>query len=317
MTPIIRLDKITKKFRGKTAIDQLSFEIPRGVVAALLGDNGAGKTTAIRILLGLLPADAGEAEVLGMNSRTQGDEIRRRVGYVADRPPLYDWMTVEEHGWFAAGFYSNCYLSKYYEFVEHFELPLNRKIKELSKGMRSKVALALGMAHEPELLVLDEPTSGLDPLVRREFLESMVDVAAAGRTVLLSSHQITEVERVADLIIIIKQGKLLAVEKLEDLKLHTREMTVTLNNGATPYLADVPAQVICCRKHERQWQLLVRHLDESRLDAYQSHGPIRDLEVRTPNLEEIFVAYMRDDGLVGSPSAAGFASGKTSDERSS
>ncbi|HEY3963921.1 MAG TPA: ABC transporter ATP-binding protein [Planctomycetaceae bacterium] len=294
MTPVMRLDKVTKRYRGQLALDNVSFEIPPGVVVALLGENGAGKTTTLRILLGLTEPDSGEAEVLNLDSRKQGEEIRRRVGYVPERPTLYEWMTIAEHGWFAAGFYPSGYLAKYLELVKQFELPADRKIKQLSKGMRAKVALALGMAHEPELLILDEPTSGLDPLVRREFLESMVDVAAAGRTVLLSSHQIGEVERVADLIAIIKKGKLLAIEKLDDLKNDTRELTLTLNNGA-PYLSDVPGEVICGREHERQWRLLVRHLDETRLDSFRSLAQVRDLDVRTPNLEEIFVAYMRAD----------------------
>jgi ABC-2 type transport system ATP-binding protein len=294
MTPVVRLDKITKRYRRQLALDEVSLEVPSGVVVALLGENGAGKTTALRILLGLIRADSGEAQVLNLDSRRQGDEIRRRVGYVPERPTLYEWMTIVELGWFAAGFYPSGYLVKYRELVKQFELPPDRKIKELSKGMRAKVALALGMAHEPELLILDEPTSGLDPLVRRESLESMVDVAAAGRTVLLSSHQIGEVERVADMIAILKQGKLLAIEKLDDLKQHTRELTLTLNNGA-PYLSDVPGEVICGRAHDRQWRLLVRHLDESRLETFRSLAQVRDVDVRTPNLEEIFVGYMQAD----------------------
>jgi ABC-2 type transport system ATP-binding protein len=294
MTTIVRFNKVTKRYRGQTALDQVSFEIPAGVVVALLGENGAGKTTTIRILLGLTQPDAGESEVLQLDSRRQGEEIRRRVGYVPERPTLYEWMTIAEHGWFAAGFYPSGYLPRYRDLIKQFELPGDRKIKDLSKGMRGKVALALGMAHEPELLILDEPTSGLDPLVRREFLESMVDVAATGRTVLLSSHQISEVERVADIVVIIKQGKLLAIEKLDDLKNHTRELTLTLNNG-TPLLSDVPGDVIFGREHERQWRLLVRHLDENRLELFRSLAQVRDLEIRTPNLEEIFVGYMRSD----------------------
>ena len=294
MSHVLRLNEITKRYRNQLALERVSLEVPPGVVVALLGENGAGKTTAIKILLGLVGADSGQSEVLKLDSRTQGDEIRRLVGYVPERPSLYEWMTVAEIGWFAAGFYRTGYLAKYRDLVQQFELPADRKIKELSKGMRAKVALAVGMAHEPELLILDEPTSGLDPLVRREFLESMVDVAAAGRTVLLSSHQIGEVERVADMIAILKQGKLLAIEKLDDLKQHTRELTLTLNNGA-PYLSDVPGEVICGRAHDRQWRLLVRHLDESRLETFRSLAQVRDVDVRTPNLEEIFVGYMQAD----------------------
>lgn len=294
MNSVVSLKKVTKRYRRQLALDNVSLEVPPGVVVALLGENGAGKTTTLRVLLGLVEADSGEAEVLKLDSRTQGEEIRRRVGYVPERPILYEWMTIAEIGWFAAGFYPSGYLQKFRELVQHFELPADRKVKELSKGMRAKLALALGMAHEPELLILDEPTSGLDPLVRREFLESMVDVAAAGRTVLLSSHQIGEVERVADIIAILKQGKLVAIERLDDLKNHTRELTLTLTNGA-PYLSDVPGEVISGRGHDRQWRLLVKHLDESRLETFRSLAQVRDVEVRTPNLEEIFLGYMRTD----------------------
>ena len=294
MSHVLRLNEITKRYRNQLALERVSLEVPPGVVVALLGENGAGKTTAIKILLGLVGADSGQSEVLKLDSRTQGDEIRRLVGYVPERPSLYEWMTVAEIGWFAAGFYRTGYLAKYRDLVQQFELPADRKIKELSKGMRAKVALAVGMAHEPELLILDEPTSGLDPLVRREFLESMVDVAAAGRTVLLSSHQIGEVERVADIVAILKQGKLLAVERLDDLKSQTRELTLTLNNGA-PYLSDVPGQVISRREHDRQWRLLVRNLDENRLESFRSLAQVRDVEVRSLSLEEIFVGYMGAD----------------------
>ena len=292
MTAVLRLQNITKRYRDQLALDNVSLEVPPGVVVALLGENGAGKSTALKILLGLIEADAGEAEVLGRNSKTHGDEIRRLVGYVPERPTLYEWMTVAEIGWFAAGFYPTGYLRRYSDLIEQFELPENRKIKALSKGMRAKVALSLAMAVEPQLLVLDEPTSGLDPLVRREFLESMVDVAATGRTVLLSSHQMSEVERVADIVVIIKQGKLLAVEKLADLKNDTRELTLTLNNG-TPYLADVPGEVICHRKRDRQWRVLVKHLDEARLESFRALDHIRDVEIHTPSLEEIFISYMQ------------------------
>ena len=232
MKRIIRLKNVSKHYGRQTALDKVSLEVPPGVVFALLGENGAGKTTAIRILLGLTEPDDGTAEVLGMDSRTQGLEIRRSVGYVPERPTLYDWMTVAEVGWFAAGFYGDDYESRYREFAQGFELPLDRKIKALSKGMRAKVALSLAMAREPQLLVLDEPTSGLDTLVRREFLESMVDLTASGQSVLLSSHQIGEVERLSDIVAIVRDGRLLLVEPLDRLKAEMWQLTFTLTDSA-------------------------------------------------------------------------------------
>jgi ABC-2 type transport system ATP-binding protein len=209
MNPVIRFQNTSKRYGKTVALDDVSFDIPAGVVCAVLGANGAGKSTAIRLLLGLDDLDSGSTEVLGMNSRTHALEIRSRVGYVADQPPLYDWMTVGEIGWFATGFYPTGYQAQYDSLLRKFDLDEAQKISGLSKGMRAKVALSLAMAHRPELLILDEPTSGLDPLVRREFLESMIDVSAEGRTVLLASHQVSEVERVADMVAILLNGKLI------------------------------------------------------------------------------------------------------------
>jgi ABC-2 type transport system ATP-binding protein len=274
------------------ALDHVSFQVPPGVVFALLGENGAGKTTAIRIMLGLLEASSGQAEVLGLASEKQGLEIRRRVGYVPERPTLYEWMTVSEIGWFTAGFYGHGYLAEYERLVSGFGLPVRRRLKALSRGMRAKVSLALAMAHDPELLVLDEPTSGLDALVRREFLESMVDRAAVGKTVFLSSHQIGEVERVADVVAIIRRGKLMLVERLDELKARTRQVTLTLGDGDSEP-PELPGQILSRRRRARQWQLLVGGASEGALTALGGHPAVEAIQVHAPNLEEIFVGYMR------------------------
>ena len=225
---VIRVDGLIKRYRGQTAVDGLSLEVPEGSVFGLLGENGAGKTTTIQALLGLIQPDAGRLEVLGLDPSRQGFEVRRRIGYVPEAPVLYDWMTVAEIGWFAAGVPPRRrrdrpagYQARYAELTRGFELPAKRKIKALSKGMRAKVSLSLALASDPPLLILDEPTSGLDVLVRREFLESMVDLAGAGRTVLLSSHQIGEVERVASHVALLHQGKLILAEPLDELKART------------------------------------------------------------------------------------------------
>jgi ABC-2 type transport system ATP-binding protein len=294
MDPIIRLTKLSKHFGEQKALDEVSLEVPRGTVFALLGENGAGKTTAIRIMLGLLRQNSGQAEVLGLDSGRQGLEIRRRVGYVPERPALYDWMTVEEIGWFTAGFYANGFLTEYSRLASQFALPVKQKIKTLSKGMRAKVVLALAMAHQPELLVLDEPTSGLDVLVRHEFLENMVDRAAAGQTVFLSSHQIVEVERVADIVAILRNGKLTLVERLDELKADTRKLTVTLKDGhSTP--PDLGIQVISQQCKRRQCQMIARGADQAKLTALRNHEAVEQIDVHSATLEDIFVAYMRQD----------------------
>ena len=304
MASVIRLSQICNRFGREVALDEVTFEVPPGVVFALLGENGAGKTTAIRIMLGLAEPDAGHAEVLGLLSAEQGLEIRHRVGYVPERLSLYDWMTVGEIGWFTAGFYGNGFLPEYRRLVSQFGLPEGKKIKGLSKGMRSKVALSLAMAHQPELLVLDEPTSGLDALVRREFLESMVDRAAGGQTVFLSSHQIGEVERAADIVAILRKGKIVLIERLDELKVRVRQVTITLADEATAP-PELSGTILSQRRRGRQWQALVRDPDLEAIAAINGTGAVHGVDVHTPSLEEIFVAYMQSNGDdVGEKAAA-------------
>ena len=302
MAAVIRFHEVSKRYGAEVALDRFSLDVPAGSVFALLGENGAGKTTAIRILLGLADPDSGQSEVLGLSSARQGLEIRRRVGYVPERPTLYEWMTVDEIGWFVAGFHGEGFLPEYRRLAERFALPSRRKIKSLSKGMRSKVALSLAMAHDPEVLVLDEPTSGLDALVRREFLESMVDRAATGKTVFLSSHQIAEVERVADIVAILHRGRLAIVERLDELKAAVCEVTFTMNNGAAP--PNLPGEVLFRRQRARQWQVLVRTAAEDCLAALGANPGVHSVEARVPSLEEIFVAYMQQGGDPGAENIA-------------
>jgi ABC-2 type transport system ATP-binding protein len=296
MNPIIQVDQVTKRFGRHTAVDAMSLEIPPGCVFALLGENGAGKTTLVRMIMGLATPDMGRVSVFGLDSARHGEQIRRRVGYVPERPTLYEWMTVSEIGWFTAGFYGESFEQHYRNLIDKYRVPADRKINQMSKGMRAKVSLSLAMAHQPELLVLDEPTSGLDTLVRREFLESMVDLAADGRTVLLSSHLIGEVERVADFVAIVRDGKLLAVERLDELKRTTRELTVTMQaaGGTVPPLA---GRVLRSEHRGKQWQILVRDVvDDAQIDRLTDSENVIAIESRTPSLEEIFVAYMQSNG---------------------
>ena len=297
MTVFSRLTNVTKKYGKQVALDNVSLEIPSGVVFALLGENGAGKSTTIKILMGLEPQTSGTAEVLGIDCRKQGDLIRRKCGYIPESPVLYDWMTVSEIGWFTAGFYDEQFFPKFLQMAASYELPLEKKTGTLSKGGRAKVALALAMASEPQLLVLDEPTSGLDTLVRRQFLESMVDVAATGRTVLLSSHQIAEVERVADHVAIINKGKLLANDTLDNLKSQFERWVVTFS-GADNALPELNTRIIL---HEgvggRRQQLTVHRPDPESLWKLRDHTGVNDVEVHTPTLEEIFVSLLKQQKL--------------------
>lgn len=295
MDHIIQFENVTKEFGKHKALNGVSYEVPRGVVFALLGENGAGKTTSIRTMLGLETPTTGTVNVLGLNSQKQGLAVRRQIGYVPEQPSLYDWMTIGEIGWFTAGFYPDGFLANFYKLMEAADLPLKKKIKSLSKGMKAKVSLALAMAHTPDLLILDEPTSGLDTLVRRNFLESMVDVAADNRTVFLSSHQIPEVERVADIVGIMNGGKLLVCEPLEHLKSRLEQWTITLNPGTSqlPAVVHDNLNVLFHENDGRQVKLTVSHPANDALWQLREHPAIAEIAVHVPSLEEIFVTFIR------------------------
>ena len=297
---VIRFDDVTKSFGSQMALDGVSYEVPAGKVFALLGENGAGKTTSIKSILGMCDPSRGRVSVLGMHPSAASFDIRKQIGYVPEQASLYDWMTVKDAGWFAAGFYPSGYQAEYDRLTDCYGLPPTQKIKNLSKGMRAKVILAMAMAHKPPLLILDEPTSGLDTLVRREFLESMVDMTASGQTVYLSSHQIPEVERVADIVAIMKQGRLLLVEELSTLKDTSREVIITFEDRVNARC--IPGNCVHYRAQGRQLVCMVRSDNEEPLYRLQEDADVRTVDVRRPSLEDIFVAYVRANGSELPPS---------------
>lgn len=304
MSETISVSGLEMRFPGCDALRGVDLKVPKGSVFALLGENGAGKTTLIRILTGFQKQTAGTALVCGFDPAIAPLEIRKRIGYVSDAPALYDWMKVDEIGWFTASFYPDGFLDRYIESIKHFEVPGSRKIRLLSKGQRAKVALALALAHDPELLILDEPTSGLDPHVRREFLESMVDRAVAGRTVLLSSHQISEVERVADSVAILHQGKFKLVDTMTKLKESISEVTITLEDP----LATLPSlggnsEILSEQTEGRQRRWIVRGFDAKARELIESRSGVIAIRTRPASLDEIFIACTR--GIVSPPSDDG------------
>jgi len=286
----IVIDRIHVRFRGKAALDGFTLRVPRGAIYALLGDNGAGKSTSMKVLTGQLPPDRGSAAILGLDCWAKASDLRHRVGYVPDRPKLYDWMSVTEIGWFAAGFYHAGFANRYEEWVDRLRLDRKKKLKDLSKGGYARVSLALALAPDPEVLLLDEPTSGLDLITRREFLAGLVDFAAEGRTVLISSHSIAELERTASHAAFVKDGKVILAAPLESLRSRFRQITYRCDG-----LAPDPASI--GKVHEtirvgRSAQFLIQDPDPNLLDAVRDLPNVSDFEDRPVGLEEIYAALM-------------------------
>ncbi len=294
MSDIIEVEGLAMHFRGCQALRNVDLAIPRGSVFALLGENGAGKTTLIRILTGFQSPTSGSVRILGLDPLKDALAIRRRIGYVSDTPALYQWMRIDEIGSFASAFYPEGFLDNYHDLITRYELPANRKIKHLSKGQRAKVALALAVSHDPELLILDEPTSGLDPLVRRAFLESMVERAARGRTVLLSSHQISEIERVADRMAIIHDGHVRLQGTLSDMRNDVVELTFSVTDPlAVLPVVERNVEVLSEQKSGRQVRWIALSGDDSVEKTVSDWPGVHSVRSRPANLEELFVACTR------------------------
>jgi ABC-2 type transport system ATP-binding protein len=290
MESVIATHALTKRFSGRAVVDRVDLAVPRGAIYALLGDNGAGKSTTIRMLTGLLPADAGRAEVLGKDCWSHAIELRHRVGYVPERPRFYDWMTVQEIGKFTAGFHHAGFFHRYLSLVDKFRLGRAEKLGKLSKGGYAKVGLALALAPDPEVLVLDEPTSGLDLFIRREFLASMVELAGEGRTILISSHGIAEVERVASHVGFLAEGKLLLTAPIEELR--RRFVRVRLRyDGRVPEPAGI-GSLLDSETSGRVWQAVF--LDPDRVGLHElAHRPdVGDYEESALSLEEMYTALL-------------------------
>src|SRR5262249_38598159 len=185
----IRPYRLTKWYGGRKVVDSLDLRVPRGAVYGLLGRNGAGKSTTLKMLTGMVRPDHGRATLLGQDVATLPAATRARIAYLAEGHPLYPWMTVREAVAFTLPFYPDADQTVVDQVLDHFGLPPRAKIGRLSKGQRAQVSLALAIAPDPELLILDDPTLGLDTNVRRDFLESMIQIIQRrGRTILFSSH---------------------------------------------------------------------------------------------------------------------------------
>jgi ABC-2 type transport system ATP-binding protein len=290
MDVVIQTDGLTKWFGRKLAVAGLTLDVPRGAIFALLGENGAGKTTTIRMLTGLLQPDAGWAALLGANPWVDAVRLRRRVGYVPERPKFYDWMTVSEIGWFTSGFHNKGFLSRYRKITDRFDLDPRARLGHLSKGQYAKVGLSLALAPDPKVLILDEPTSGLDLLVRREFLASMVDLAGEGRTILISSHQVAEVERVASHVAFMGAGRVLLTGTLDEVK--ERLVRVRLRCEGLPPKPSSLGTVLQHEHQRNQSQVVLLDPDPDALAALRATPGVLDFQEAPLTLEEAYCALL-------------------------
>lgn len=290
-TYAVEIEGLTRTFGKFEAVRGVDLKVLRGTVFGLLGVNGAGKSTIIKMMIGHLKPTAGRISVLGRTLEDDLVEIRKRVAYVSENRYLYEWMTVAESIRFTSAFHENWDAAKSDALLKRFSLPPDKKVKQLSRGNRARLCLLLALSFNPELIILDEPTSGLDPIVRRDFIENIVsEISDEGKTVLFSSHIVEEVERVADYVGIINDGKLLLNTSLDELKSsYVRVRYAT--NGTRPEVGRVPG-VLAVENGRHEQVLTVRGWGRETVSALRDCG-VAEPEVLPVSLEDIFVNTVR------------------------
>jgi ABC-2 type transport system ATP-binding protein len=287
----IETRNLGRKFGKFEAVKRVDLTVPKGTVYGLLGVNGAGKSTIIKMIMGHLRPTSGEVRVLGRALGEDLIEIRRRVAYVSENRYLYEWMTVAESITFTRAFHATWDDQKAADLLKRFSLPPEKKVRQLSRGNRARLCLLLALSFNPELIVLDEPTSGLDPIVRRDFIENIVsEIAEEGKTVLFSSHIVEEVERVADYVGIMDEGELLLVSTIDEIKSSYKRVRYA-TNGTRPDVAGV-AGVLMVENGRHEQVLTVHGFGDETMRQLGERG-VRNPEVLPISLEDIFVNTVR------------------------
>ncbi len=293
--PAVQTVNLTKRYGSSAALQDVNLEVPRESIFAVLGPNGAGKTSLFKILTGLAAPTSGEVRVLGRRIDARENDFRTRIGYVAESPVMYGYYSAREIAVFCASLYPRWNPRLVDSAFEQLSIPADKKIKELSHGQQSALALILALGPEPELLILDEPGAGLDPIKRRDYFKLLMEqVVALGSTVLLSSHTLHEVERLADRVAFLSRGRLVVVKDTAELKTGVKRIRVVFQ-GRAPEDAFKYPDITRVEPEGAGYLLTVAGNAQGVLEELSRH-PHFALEIIDLDLEDIFVEYTRREG---------------------
>jgi ABC-2 type transport system ATP-binding protein len=295
--PAIEIENLVRRYGRTDAVNGLDLRVQPGRCYGFFGRNGAGKTTTIKVLLGMARPTSGHARVFGLPVDAAGPslEIRRRTGFVSDEKDLYDYMTVDEIVRFTAAFFPRWRPELEQRYLSAFELPPHRKVKTLSRGMRTKLALLLALCRGAELLILDEPTSGLDPAVTEEVLQALVThVASEEMTVFFSSHQIAEVDQIADHVAIIDRGRAVVAGALDDVRERFRRVQLVFDGDAPEAVFRAPG-IVRVQREGRVLTVLSSAGAERIIEEARALNPT-SVDVVPVTLKEIFLETVATEG---------------------
>jgi ABC-2 type transport system ATP-binding protein len=296
MSDMIAATDLVKRFRSVRVLDHLNLTVPQGSVFGLAGPNGAGKTTTIKILMNILRPNSGQATVLGVDSRALGPETLANIGYVSENQELPEWMTVKYLLAYLKPFYPSWDDQRAAQLIRQFDLPLDRQLRHLSRGMRMKAALAASLAYRPPLLIMDEPFSGLDPLVREELIEGLLE-SAGETTILISSHDLAEIESFASHIGYLDRGRLQLSEEMTSLTARFREVEVMVDSPPlVPLDRPWPAHWLRPETSPALVRFVETHFDAERTPAEirRLFGDVRNISAHPMPLRAIFITLARD-----------------------
>lgn len=293
--PAIEVDHLTKKYGSFTAVDDLSLAIDHGEIFGFLGPNGAGKSTTIRSILDLIRPTSGACRVLGLDSRTDAVEIRRNLGFLPADLALYPNLTGRKTIQYFANLRGGVEWSHVDKLAERFDADLDKRVSDYSSGNRQKVGLILAFMHNPKVVILDEPITGLDPLVQLEFHTLMREHVSAGNTVFLSSHTLSEVERVADRVGFIRRGKLVAVERMAEL--HDKSLRRVTLEFPEPVPASAFDGVDGVHDAKAEGNTVTARYEGAMapLLGVATHHGVLSLNTAAVDLDEMFLEFYRDE----------------------
>jgi ABC-2 type transport system ATP-binding protein len=290
LAAIIETERLTKSYGEHRGIIDLDLEVGEGEVFGFLGPNGAGKTTTMRVLLDLIRPTSGTARVFGIETTADPVAIHRRIGYLPGEFDLYDRLTGAQTITYFGNLRGGVDRAYVDQLVERLDLDPSRRFKEYSKGNKQKVGLVLALQHRPDLLILDEPTAGLDPLVQQTFFSLVEEARADGRTVFLSSHIIDEVDRTCDRVAIIREGRLVQVDRIEEIRrLAFHHVEITFGAPVAPAVFEALPGVSDVTTRGDVVSMRVSGPIGPVVNAAAAHGVV-DLVSREPNLEDVFLA---------------------------
>ena len=311
MVAIIETERLTKAYGAHRGVIDLDLEVGQGEVFGFLGPNGAGKTTTMRVLLDLIRPTSGVARVFGIETTADPVAIHRRVGYLPGEFDLYDRLTGAQTITYFGNLRGGVDRAYVAELIERLDLDPSRRFKEYSKGNKQKVGLVVALQHRPDLLILDEPTSGLDPLIQQTFFALVEEARRDGRTIFLSSHIIDEVDRTCDRVAIIREGRLVQVDRIEAIReLAFHHVELTFDAPVAPTLFDGLPGVSDVATRDTVITMRVSGPIGAVVTIAAQHG-IVDVVSREPNLEDVFLAQYGNQAAAGD----GFGAASTGDGR--